>query len=103
MFKHACALLACVVISAAVCGLIGEAVWPSGPFIGASIWLACVAAVVAPIVYAIAILARHDARLLRNQSGAEKRSTIRPIAMTTCIVTIAVTFGLGAALRWLGH
>lgn len=99
MFKHAFALLACIVISASVCGIIGEVVWPSGPFIGASIWLACVAGVVAPIVYVVAILARHDACLVRPQSDAEKRKTIRPIVVTTCLVTIVLTFGIGAALR----
>jgi len=76
MIRHVCALILCAVISAAACGMIGEAVWPSGPFIGASIWLACVAGVVAPVAYIFTALARHDARLLRKDAdgtGDKKR------------------------------
>jgi hypothetical protein len=107
MLKHACALLASTVISASVCGVVGEIIWPSGPYalVSVSMWLVGVAVIVGPIAYVVVALVRHDARLLRNQPDSEKRSTIRPIAMTTCIVTIAVTFGLGAALRlgWIGR
>lgn len=107
MLKHACALIVCTVISAVVSGAVGEMLWPSGPsaFVSASMWLVGVAAIVGPVAYVVVALARHDAPLLRNQPDSEKRNTIRPIAVTTCIVTIAVTFGLGAALRlgWIGR
>ena len=105
MFKHTCTLIVCTLVSVVACGVIGEAIWPSGAFIGASIWLASVAGVVAPIVYVVAVLVRRDARMRRKEPGAENRSAIRPIALTTCIVTIAITFGLGVALRlgWIGR
>lgn len=107
MRKHIGALIVCTVASAIVSGIIGEALWPSGSYalIGSLFGFACMAGVAAPIVYVVVALARHDARMFRKEAGAEKRSAIRPIALTTCVVTIAVTFGLGWALRlgWIGR
>ena len=103
MIKHAYALILCTLISAVVCGAIGEVLWPSGPyaFISASMWLAGVAGIVGPVTYVVVALARHDVSLLRKENYDGKRRAIRPMALTTCVVTIAITFGLFLAW-WLG-
>jgi hypothetical protein len=50
MIKHACALIICTVVSAIICGGIGEALWPSGPcpLVSASMWFAGVAGINRP-------------------------------------------------------
>lgn len=54
MLKHACALIACTLVSAIACGGIGEMLWPSGPYalVSASMWLVGVAAIVGPVATA---------------------------------------------------
>lgn len=76
MLKHACALVGRTLISAIVCGIAGEMVWPSGPYalVSASMWLVGVTAIVGPVAYVVVAVVRHDARLLRIQPGSEKRS-----------------------------
>lgn len=107
MAKHICALIICTVASAIVCGIIGEVMWPSGPYalIGSLFGFACVASIAAPIAYVVAALVLHEVRTLRKENSEGKRSIAGIAPVIGFLVTVAAAIGFGIALRlhWIGR
>jgi uncharacterized membrane protein YphA (DoxX/SURF4 family) len=97
MAKHLGSIVISTLITATVCGVIGETIWPTGMFLGFAAWLVAAACLVTPIVYILVLFARHDMRLLRGDGENKRPASYRSAIVTATVLGLVVTFGLGFA------
>jgi hypothetical protein len=104
MRSHIMGFCGCVVLSAIAAGLLGEAIFPSGPYalIGSSIWCGAWASIISSIAYFVAALALKDYAMLKKKSvGAGATARRAATASFALTMVIAIVFLAAVRFRWI--